>query len=67
MSPPGWQIHFKGGWTPADGGWRVHQAALLVDGRRRVSIAVLTDGNPSFEYGAQTVTGVAARLLRGIR
>ena len=67
VGPRGWRVHFKGGWTPADDGWRVNQAALLRLGRRRLSIAVLTHGNPSLAYGAGTIAGVAARLLRGYR
>jgi hypothetical protein len=66
--PPGWRVHFKGGWFPDDeGGWRVHQAALLRLGGRRLSVAVLSSGAPDFGYGAATVEGVAARLLRGYR
>jgi hypothetical protein len=67
-SPPGWRVHFKGGWfQDDDGGWRVHQAALLRLGGRRLSVAVLSSGAPDFGYGAATVEGVAARLLRGYR
>jgi beta-lactamase class A len=66
-SPPGWGIYFKGGWFPDDDGWRVHQAALLRNGQRRISIAVLTRGSPSLGYGAATISGVTSRLLRGFR
>jgi hypothetical protein len=66
-APAGWHLYFKGGWFKDDDGWRVHQAALLRQGNRRLSIAVLTRGNPSLEYGAATLAGVAARLLRGYR
>jgi Beta-lactamase enzyme family len=67
-SPPGWRVHFKGGWFPDNGGaWRVHQAALLRMGGRRLSVGVLSSGAPTFGYGAATVEGVAARLLRGYR
>ncbi|MGH2984726.1 MAG: serine hydrolase [Solirubrobacterales bacterium] len=66
-SPPGWRVHFKGGWYLDDDGWRVHQAALLRQGGRRLSVAVLSSGAPDFGYGAATVEGVAARLLRGYR
>lgn len=65
--PRGWRIHFKGGWAPDDDGWRVHQAALLRNGGRRISIGVLTSGGPSLEYGAGTIAGIGARLLRGLR
>ena len=65
--PSGWQVYFKGGWFPDDGGWRVHQAALLRKGGRHISIAVLSSGSPSLGYGAATIAGVTARLLRGYR
>jgi hypothetical protein len=66
-APGGWRLYFKGGWFPDDDGWRVHQAAQLRQGKRRISIAVLTRGNQSLEYGAATIAGVAARLLHGYR
>jgi len=66
-APAGWRLYFKGGWFKDDDGWRVHQAALLEQGGRRISIAVLTRGNPSLEYGASTIAGVTRRLLHGYR
>jgi hypothetical protein len=63
--PKGWRTHFKGGWYPGDGGWRVSQAALLRRGNRSLGIAVLTEGGPSLGNGAATIKGVARRLLRG--
>jgi len=65
--PAGWVPYFKGGWFNDDDGWRVHQAALLQKGGRHISIAVLTRGTPSLGYGAATISGVTARLLRGYR
>jgi Beta-lactamase enzyme family len=64
--PAGWQIAFKGGWGKGVTRQVDHQAALLTNGRLRVSIAVLTADNPSDAYGAATIEGVAARLLRGL-
>jgi beta-lactamase class A len=58
-----WQVFFKGGWRPDGGGQLVHQAALIERGRRRVGIAILTEGNPSEKYGQRTVRGIARRLL----
>lgn len=61
--PSGWQLFFKGGWGSGTG--RVtHQVALLQDADWRISIAVLTEFNPSHDYGTRTIRGVAARLLR---
>ena len=65
--PRGWRVYFKGGWFKDDDGWRVHQAARLERGDRHLSIAVLTRGSPSLGYGAATIAGVTARLLRGYR
>jgi hypothetical protein len=64
--PDGWRIAFKGGWGKGVTQQVDHQAALLTNGRMRVSIAVLTADNPSDGYGAATQEGVARRLLRGL-
>ena len=66
-APRGWTPYFKGGWFNDDDGWRIHQAALLRMGGRRVAIAVLTRGSPTLEYGAATITGVTSRLMHGYR
>jgi hypothetical protein len=66
-SPSGWRPYFKGGWFRDPDGWRVHQAALLRRGDRHISIAVLTRGSPTLNYGAATITGVTSRLLHGYR
>ena len=63
--PNGWRIHFKGGWAPEAAGWKINQVALITNGERRLSLAVLTRGNPSAGYGHGTVKGVAERLLQG--
>jgi hypothetical protein len=62
-APRGTRIFFKGGWRPADG-VIVHQVALVERGRRRVSLAVLTDRDRSYQYGHETVRGIAKRVLR---
>jgi hypothetical protein len=63
--PPGWQLHFKGGWGSGTG-LVDHQVALLTHGRDRVAVAVLTTGNLDHAYGQRTLRGVFARLLRGL-
>lgn len=62
--PGGWSVYFKGGFVPASDGWRINQVAQLRRGSRELALAVLTHGNPSLLYGAKTVQGVTARLLR---
>jgi hypothetical protein len=61
--PKGARAYFKGGWRPEEGGWLVHQAALVENGSRRVSIAVLTDHDRSEGYGHESIRGVAKRAL----
>jgi hypothetical protein len=60
----GWHTFFKGGWRQTGLGSLVHEAALFERGGRRFSLAVLTDGNPSHDYGTETLRGVARRLFR---
>jgi hypothetical protein len=66
VKPPGWTIHFKGGWGSGTG-LVTHQVALLLRGERRISLAILTTSNPSHAYGTDTIRGIAKRLLRGLR
>ncbi len=56
----GAKAFFKGGCRPG----LVHQAALVQRGDQRLGLAILTSGQPSHEYGRQTVEGVARRVLR---
>jgi Beta-lactamase enzyme family len=66
VRPPGWRLYFKGGWGSGTG-WVDHQVALLTRGDERVSIAILTRSDGSHAYGKETLRGIAARLLRGLR
>lgn len=66
VKPEGWRIYFKGGWGSGSGAV-THQIALLRNGEERIAIAVLTRRNPSHTYGTRTITGIAGRLLRGVR
>jgi Beta-lactamase enzyme family len=58
-----WRVHAKGGWRATGTGQLVHQAAWLRRGHREMSIAIMTDGQPSHLYGVHTVRGIANRLL----
>ncbi len=59
----GFRTFFKGGWRGTGLGQLVHEAALFERRDTRVSMAVLTDGNPSHEYGTETLRGVAQRVF----
>jgi hypothetical protein len=63
--PEGWRLYFKGGWGSGSGAVD-HQVGLLRRGRHRVSLAVMTVGNPSHAYGKRTLEGIARRLVRGL-
>ena len=65
VKPRGWRLYFKGGWGTGTG-VTDHQSALLVRGRRRVALSILTYGSGSHVYGVRTLRGVAGRLLRGL-
>lgn len=65
VAPRGWRLYLKGGWGSGSGAVD-HQAALLVKGRRRITLAITTTDNPSHAAGIVTLRGVAARLLRGL-
>jgi Beta-lactamase enzyme family len=59
----GWIPYFKGGWRATASGQLVHQAGWLRDGNRELTIAVLTDAQPSQLYAIHTVRGIADRLI----
>ena len=64
----GWDLLFKGGWRAGRGHGRiVNQAARLSCGDDVVTAVVLTDRDPSHEYGTETVRGVMRRLLSPLR
>jgi hypothetical protein len=65
VQPRGWRLYFKGGWGAGTGAYD-HQIALLIRGRARVSVAVLTVNDGTHSYGKETLRGVARRLLRGL-
>jgi hypothetical protein len=58
-----WAVRFKGGWVMTDHGQVTHQAAELRDGDRLLSMAILTDEQPSMAIGTETIRGAAERLL----
>jgi beta-lactamase class A len=61
--PRGWTVYFKGGWRGTDRGQLVHQVARLEKDGRTITVAVMTDGDPSMGYGIETIRGAAQRVL----
>ena len=62
--PRGFSVFFKGGWGTTTLGALVHQASFVRYRGTGFSLAVLTDGSPSMNYGISTIEGVARRVLR---
>jgi hypothetical protein len=62
--PLGYKVFFKDGSEPTASGQLVHQIARLEGHGRTFSIAVMTDGDPTMQYGIDTIAGVTASLLR---
>ncbi len=61
--PAGWTVFFKGGWRTTVRGQLVHQISRLERKGVTISIAVMTDGDPSMGYGISTIRGITQRLL----
>jgi len=62
--PLGYKVFFKDGSEPTASGQLVHQIARLEGHGRTFSIAVMTDGDPTMQYGIDTIAGVTQALLR---
>ena len=55
--------HVKNGWLLDDSGWHINSIGAFTGAGREYMIAVLTDGNPSEQYGIDTIENVA-RLVQ---
>ena len=62
----GFGAFFKIGWRGTAAGRLVHAVGMFERDGERVSLAVLTDGNPSHDYGTDTIRGAAERAFRGV-
>jgi hypothetical protein len=61
--PLGYQVFFKDGSEPVGLGQLVHQIGRLEGHHRTFAIAVMTDGDPTMQYGIATIQGVTHALL----
>ncbi|WP_345555892.1 serine hydrolase, partial [Streptomonospora halophila] len=63
---PAGSARLKNGWAPVrgDGGsWTVHSTGGIVRGEREYLVAVLSDGQPDYGTGVQSVEGAAALVV----
>ena len=59
-APDGVTVHVKNGWLPDDTGWHVNSIGAFTGKGENYVIAVLTDDNPSEQYGIDTIQAVAS-------
>jgi hypothetical protein len=62
--PEGTIAAVKDGWYPADCGWWVNSAGVLIPGNDQpaYTVAVLTGEQSTWEYGIETIEGVGQRI-----
>ncbi len=61
-------VALKNGWLPvaSEGGWQVNSIGVVSGRFRHYLIAVLTSGNPSMAYGAQTIAGISQLVWKAL-
>jgi Beta-lactamase enzyme family len=59
-------VHVKNGWLPDGTGWHINSIGAFTGHGRNYLITVLTDDNPSEQYGIDTIENVARPVHRVI-
>lgn len=59
-------VHVKNGWLPESGGWHINSIGAFTGKDKNYQIAVLTDDNPSEQYGIDTIEAVARAVHRDL-
>lgn len=59
-------VQVKNGWLPDATGWHINSIGAFTGKKTNYMIAVLTDDNPSEQYGIGTVQGVARPVHRDL-
>jgi len=67
-APDDFTVHVKNGWAPLPPvpGWFVNSVGCFTHGDRNYSVVVLTQGNPTMQYGVGTVEDVAEVINGGL-
>jgi beta-lactamase class A len=63
----GAKVALKNGWLPRPGGWQVNSIGQVTGSGRRYLLAVMTDADPSEEYGIATIERISAATWRALR
>jgi hypothetical protein len=62
--PGGVAVALKNGWLPESGGWQINSVGRIKGDDRDYLIAVMTSGDPSYDYGISTIKRVSAIVFR---
>jgi beta-lactamase class A len=65
-APRGVTVHVKNGWLPEIAGWHINSLGAFTGKGKNYLIVVLTDDNPSEDYGIDTVENVARVIHRDL-
>jgi beta-lactamase class A len=64
---PGARVALKNGWLPRPGGWQVNSIGQVAGSGRRYLLAVMTDEDPTENYGIATIERIAAAAWHAFR
>jgi hypothetical protein len=59
-------VHVKNGWLPDDSGWHINSIGAFTSATKNYMMAVLSDDNPSEQYGIDTIEDVARLVHRDL-
>jgi beta-lactamase class A len=66
-APTSLTVHVKNGWLPlATHGWRIHSIGAFTGHGGGYSIVVLTQDNPTMDYGIDTIEAIAEAINRDL-
>ncbi len=68
--PPGVRVALKNGWLPLDDArsdWQVNSVGWISGDGRDYMIAVLSTGNPTEQYGIDTISGLSSLVWTAMR
>jgi beta-lactamase class A len=65
-APASVTVQVKNGWLPLPDGWHVNSLGAFTGNGRDYMIVVLTDGDPSEQYGIDTIEGLARLVHRDL-
>jgi beta-lactamase class A len=68
--PTGVTVALKNGWLPLEGtdsDWQINSVGWIAGGGRDYALAVLTTGNPTEQYGIDTIDQLAAEIWQNMK